>query len=181
MDKTERIEAEIQFNEENRSKIKDKLTRLKKFYSANQDLVDEIAPSREKERFHKIIQHKINSLEKDLEFDSKSRAGENKGVVFALRDLIYCLEDFDFPRTKQIDIVYDLFKEFNFDDYGKETHTKEILIGEPFVIDGDNQVTVLLDDDVLFKGRASKLFDSKAEFEDESEVDVSKIKTSLIL
>jgi len=41
MDKTERIEAEIQFNEENRSMIKDKLTRLKKFYSANKDLVDE--------------------------------------------------------------------------------------------------------------------------------------------
>ena len=66
MDKTERIEAEIQFNEENRSKIKDKLTRLKKFYSVNKDLVDEIAPSREKERFHKIIKRKIKSLEKNL-------------------------------------------------------------------------------------------------------------------
>ena len=131
MNKVERLDAEIQYNEENRSEIKDKLKRLKKFYSADHDLVDEIAPSREKERFHKIIQHKINSLEKDLEFDSKSRAGENKGVVFALRDLIYCLEDFDFPRTKQIDIVYELFKEFDFDDYGKETHTKEILIGKP--------------------------------------------------
>ena len=130
MDKTERLDAEIQYNEENRSKIKD-LKRLKKIYSSNQDLVDKIAPSREKERFHKIIQRTIKSLENDLEFDSKSRAGENKGVVFALKDLIYCLEDFDFPRTKQIDIVYDLFKEFNFDDYGKETHTKEILIGEP--------------------------------------------------
>ena len=131
MDKTERLEAEIQYNKENRSKIKDKLKRLKKFYSANQDLVDEIAPWREKERFHKIIQHKIDSLEESLEFDSKSRAGENKIVVFALMDLIYCFEDFDFPRTKQIDIVYELFKEFDFDDYGKETHTKEILIGEP--------------------------------------------------
>ena len=131
MDKTERLDAEIQYNEENRSKIKDHLKRLKKFYSDDRDLVDEIAPSREKERFHKIIQRKIKTLENDLEFDSKSRSGENKGVVFALRDLIYCLEDFDFPRTKQIDIVYDLFKEFNFDDYGKETHTKEILIGEP--------------------------------------------------
>ena len=124
MDKTERLDAEIQYNKENRSKIKDRLKRLKKFYSANHDLVDEIAPSREKERFHKIIQHKIDSLEESLKFDSKSRAGENKGVVFALRDLIYCLEDFDFPRTKQIDIVYELFKEFDFDDYGKETHTK---------------------------------------------------------
>ena len=131
MDKTERLDAEIQYNEENRSKIKDHLKRLKKFYSSNQDLVDKIAPSREKERFHKIIQRKIKRLENDLEFDSKSRAGENKGVVFALRDLIYCLEDFDFPRTKQIDIVYELFKEFDFDDYGKETHTKEILIGKP--------------------------------------------------
>jgi len=131
MDKIERLDAEIQYNEENRSKIKDKLKRLKKFYSSNQDLVDDIAPSREKERSHKIIQRKIKRLENDLEFDSKSRAGENKGVVFALKDLIYCLEDYDFPRTKQIDIVYDLFKEFNFDDYGKETHTKEILIGEP--------------------------------------------------
>jgi len=131
MDKTERLEAEIQYNKENRSKIKDRLKRLKKFYSANKDLVDEIAPWREKERFHKIIQHKIDSLEESLEFDSKSRAGENKIVVFALMDLIYCFEDFDFPRTKQIDIVYELFKEFDFDDYGKETHTKEILIGEP--------------------------------------------------
>ena len=131
MNKVDRLDAEIQYNKENRSKIKDKLKRLKKFYSANQDLVDEIAPWREKERFHKIIQHKIDSLEKSLEFDSKSRAGENKIVVFALMDLIYCFEDFDFPRTKQIDIVYELFKEFDFDDYGKETHTKEILIGEP--------------------------------------------------
>jgi hypothetical protein len=131
MNKVDRLDAEIQYNEENRSKIKDRLKRLKKFYSANQDLVDEIAPWREKERFHKIIQHKIDSLEESLEFDSKSRAGENKIVVFALMDLIYCFEDFDFPRTKQIDIVYDLFKEFDFDDYGKETHTKEILIGKP--------------------------------------------------
>ena len=131
MNKVDRLDAEIQYNKENRSKIKDKLKRLKKFYSANQDLVDEIAPWREKERFHKIIQHKIDSLEESLEFDSKSRAGENKIVVFALMDLIYCFEDFDFPRTKQIDIVYELFKEFYFDDYGKETHTKEILIGEP--------------------------------------------------
>ena len=131
MNKVDRLDAEIQYNEENRSKVKDKLKRLKKFYSANHDLVDEIAPWREKERFHKIIQHKIKSLEEDLEFDSKSRAGENKIVVFALMDLIYCFEDFDFPRTKQIDIVYELFKEFDFDDYGKETHTKEILIGEP--------------------------------------------------
>ena len=131
MNKVDRLDAEIQYNKENRSKIKDKLKRLKKFYSANQDLVDEIAPWREKERFHKIIQHKIDSLEESLEFDSKSRAGENKGVVFVLMDLIYCFEDFDFPRTKQIDIVYELFKEFDFDDYGKETHTKEILIGEP--------------------------------------------------
>jgi len=131
MNKVERLDAEIQYNEKNRSEIKDKLKRLKKFYSADHDLVDEIAPSREKERFHKIIQNKIKSLEKSLDFDRKSRAGENKGVVFALRDLIYCLEDFDFPRTKQIDIVYELFKEFDFDDYGKETHTKEILIGKP--------------------------------------------------
>ena len=130
MDKTDRLDAEIQYNEENRSKIKDRLKRLKKFYSANHDLVDEIAPSREKERFHKIIQHKIKSLEEDLEFDSKSRAGENKGVVFALTDFIYRLEDFDFPRTKQIDLVFELFKEFGFGDYGEDIHTKDILIGE---------------------------------------------------
>ncbi len=128
MDKTERIEAEIQFNEENRSKIKDKLTRLKKFYSANKDLVDEIAPSREKERFHKIIKRKIKSWEEMLA--STERAGENKAVLFELRELFYRLDDFEFPRTKQIDLVYELFKEFDFDDYGKEYHTKDTIIGE---------------------------------------------------
>jgi|TARA_B100000959_G_scaffold203475_1_gene213109 uncharacterized protein YihD (DUF1040 family) len=130
MDKTERIEAEIQFNEENRSKIKDKLTRLKKFYSANKDLVDEIAPSREKERFHNIIKRKIKSLEKNLKIESKERAGSNKAVIFELRELFYRLDDFEFPRTKQIDLVYELFKEFDFDDYGKEYHTKDTIIGE---------------------------------------------------
>ena len=75
------------------------------------------------------------------------------------------LEELEKLKDKQDS---DLWDEFN-------------IFFKPFVIDRDNQVTVLLDDDVLFKGRASKLFDSKAEFEDESEVDVSKIKTSLIL
>ena len=61
----------------NTSEIKNKLKRLKKFYSTDHDLVDEIAPFMEKERFHKIIQHKIKSLEKSLDFERKSRAGEN--------------------------------------------------------------------------------------------------------
>ena len=36
-------------------------------------------------RFHKIIQHKIKSLEESLEFDSKSRAAENRAELAARR------------------------------------------------------------------------------------------------
>ena len=50
MDKTERLDAEIQYNEENCSKIKYKLKRLKKFNSRSLDLVDKMVPSREKGR-----------------------------------------------------------------------------------------------------------------------------------
>ena len=128
MDKTDRVEAEKQYNEENRKRIKDDLNKIKKFYEGG--MVDKVAPLREKKRFRKIFQHKIESLEKELELKSKERAGENKSVVFALRDLIFRLEDFVLPRTKQIDLVYELFKKFDFDDYGKEYHTKDILIGE---------------------------------------------------
>ena len=128
IDKTDRVEAEKQYNEENRKRIKDDLNKIKKFYEG--DMVDKVAPLREKKRFHKIFQQKIESLEKELELKSKERAGENKSVVFALRDLIFRLEDFVLPRTKQIDLVYELFKKFDFDDYGKEYHTKDILIGE---------------------------------------------------
>ena len=48
MDKTERPDAEIQYNEENCSKFQYKLKWLKKFNSPSLDLVDKMVPSREK-------------------------------------------------------------------------------------------------------------------------------------
>ena len=60
----------------------------------------------------------------------KKRAGENKAVEFSLRILFYRMEDLGIRRTDQINIIYELFKLFNYDDYGKEKHTIALDIGE---------------------------------------------------
>ncbi len=130
MNKNERIELEKQYNKEVRDKTLDQFKRLSKFYSENQDLVDYIAPMREKTRFHKLFKYRIKALKNSVKANKKIRAGENKILIFAMETLFFSLEDFDIKRTQQLDIVYKLFKEFNFDDYGTEYHSKKFDFGE---------------------------------------------------
>jgi hypothetical protein len=59
-----------------------------------------------------------------------TRAGKNKSLEIALESLFWRLKKLGKGQTEQVNIVYDLFVEFDFDDYGKENHTIDTLIGE---------------------------------------------------
>lgn len=63
----------------------------------------------------------------------KTRSGKLKPFEHEFFRLFWALEDMGFGQTKQIQCIYDLFVEFNFEDYGKETYEekKDLLIGEP--------------------------------------------------
>lgn len=121
LNKSDRVEIEIEFNKESRDENIDKYKRLNKFYTENKDLVDYIAPITEKSRFHKLFKYKIEMLEKSIKDSKKTRSGENKIIVYELQYLFFNLEKFNISRTKQLDIVYKLFKEFKFDDFGAST------------------------------------------------------------
>lgn len=60
----------------------------------------------------------------------KTRAGKNKSLAIALEPLFWKLKMLGCGQTQQVDIVHNLFKEFQLDDYAREPyHTKNQLIG----------------------------------------------------
>ena len=73
-----------------------------------------------KVRYEQLEEHKFN----------QTRAGKNKSLEMALEPLFWRLETFDIGQTEQVNIVYDLFVEFELDDYGEEYSTQDTLIGE---------------------------------------------------
>ena len=60
----------------------------------------------------------------------RTRAGKNKSLEVALYPLFWKLQKFGKGPAKQVRLVYDLFVQFELDDYGKEFSTKDVLIGE---------------------------------------------------
>ena len=61
----------------------------------------------------------------------KTRAGKNKSLQMTLIPLFKSFARLQIGQSRQVNIVYDLFVEFNFDDYARDDyHTADQLLGE---------------------------------------------------
>ena len=75
-----------------------------------------------------ILEHHIRIIDEHL--FANTRAGKNKSLALALEPLFWKLKRMGYGQTRQVNIVYDLFIEFQLDDYAREPyHTRKQLIG----------------------------------------------------
>ena len=117
----DRHDLDIEMRKEIKADLKIEIESLKNAKPTIEQLVpqldwDEIF----KVRYEQLEEHKFN----------QTRAGKNKSLEMALEPLFWRLETFDIGQTEQVNIVYDLFVEFELDDYGEEYSTQDTLIGE---------------------------------------------------
>ena len=60
----------------------------------------------------------------------KKKAGKNVSIQLALEPLFWKLKQWGYGQTKQVNIVYDLFVEYELDDYARKPYrTKDQYIG----------------------------------------------------
>ena len=77
----------------------------------------------------KILKLKIKLIDKH-EFN-KSRAGKNKSLQMALMPLFWSFARLQIGQSRQVNIGFDLFVEFDFDDYARDDyHTADQLLGK---------------------------------------------------
>ena len=75
-----------------------------------------------------ILKIKYSALEKNSGL--KKKAGKNVSLQIALEPLFWRLKKWGYGQTKQVNIVYDLFVEFELDDYARKPYrTKDQYIG----------------------------------------------------
>ena len=120
----EREDIEKDIREERRAARTKKITDLENLIKYSAPLY-EIVPQLD---WKYIFETHMNILHNYMFF--RTRAGKNKSLEVALYPLFWKLQEFGKGPAKQARLVYDLFVQFELDDYGKEYSTKDVLIGE---------------------------------------------------
>ena len=72
----------------------------------------------------------LQKLKKDLELQSIPRSGHNVMFRLALAPLFWKLKKFGLGQAKQLNITYDLFVQYELDDYGLDIDDGETYVGE---------------------------------------------------
>ena len=112
-----------------RNEIKEQLVSRKKEIAslmAGKKILKDIVPMMD---WDALLKLKIKSID-NHEFN-KSRAGKNKSLQMALEPLFWRLARLQIGQSRQVNIVFDLFVEFDFDDYARDDyHTADQLLGK---------------------------------------------------
>ena len=120
----DREDIEKDIREERRAARTKKITDLENLIKYSAPLY-EIVPQLD---WKYIFETHMNILHNYMFY--RTRAGKNKSLEVALYPLFWKLQKFGKGPAKQVRFVYDLFVQFELDDYGKEYSTKDVLIGE---------------------------------------------------
>ena len=120
----DREDIEKDIREERRAARTKKITDLENLIKYSAPLY-EIVPQLD---WKYIFETHMNILHNYMFY--RTRAGKNKSLEVALYPLFWKLQKFGKGPAKQVRLVYDLFVQFELDDYGKEFSTKDVLIGE---------------------------------------------------
>jgi len=112
-----------------RNEIKEELASRKKEIVSLMDsknLLKDIIPEMD---WDAMLEFQIKLID-EHEFN-KTRAGKNKSLQMALEPLFWSFARLKIGQSRQVNIVFDLFEDFNFDDYARDDyHTPNQLLGK---------------------------------------------------
>ena len=112
-----------------RNEIKEELASRKKEIVSLMDsknLLKDIIPEMD---WDAMLEFQIKLID-EHEFN-KTRAGKNKSLQMALEPLFWRFARLQIGQSRQVNIVFDLFEDFNFDDYARDDyHTPNQLLGK---------------------------------------------------
>ena len=109
----DRVDIDKGLRKELKPRLKDKISRfesLLEYIGELKELV-QILP------WEYMIKFRIKLIEGDWLL--RTRAGANQILLMALFPLFWKLEEWEKGQSEQVDLVYNLFVEFKFDNYGK--------------------------------------------------------------
>ena len=120
----ERIDVEVELRASIKKKLKQEKEEIAKLVGSKNALKG-ILPQLD---WDGILEHRIRII--DEHPFTKTRAGKNKSLALALEPLFWKLKRMGYGQSQQVNIVHNLFIEFQLDDYAREPyHTKKQLIG----------------------------------------------------
>ena len=112
-----------------RNEIKEELASRKKEIVSLMDsknLLKDIIPEMD---WDAMLEFQIKLID-EHEFN-KTRAGKNKSLQMALEPLFWRFARLQIGQSRQVNIVFDLFEDFNFDDYARDDyHTPNQVLGK---------------------------------------------------
>ena len=112
-----------------RNEIKEELASRKKeivSLMGSKNILKDIVPEMD---WDAMLEFQIKLID-EHEFN-KTRAGKNKSLQMALEPLFWRFARLQIGQSRQVNIVFDLFEDFNFDDYARDDyHTPNQLLGK---------------------------------------------------
>ena len=109
----DRLDIDKGLRKELKQKLKDKISRFESLF----EYVDELKELVQILPWEYMIKFRIKLIEGDWLL--RTRAGANQILLMALFPLFWKLEEWEKGQSEQVDLVYNLFVEFKFDNYGK--------------------------------------------------------------
>ena len=109
----DRLDIDKGLRKELKQKLKDKISRFESLF----EYVDELKELVQILPWEYMIKFRIKLIEGNWLL--RTRAGANQILLMALFPLFWKLEEWEKGQSEQVDLVYNLFVEFKFDNYGK--------------------------------------------------------------
>jgi len=103
-----------------RNEIKEELASRKKeivSLMGSKNILKDIIPEMD---WDAMLEFQIKLID-EHEFN-KTRAGKNKSLQMALEPLFWRFARLQIGQSRQVNIVFDLFEDFNFDDYARDDY-----------------------------------------------------------
>ena len=109
----DRVDIDKGLRKELKPSLEDKISRFQGLF----EYVDELKELVQIFPWEYMIKFRIKLIEGDWLL--RTRAGANQILLMALFPLFWKLEEWEKGQSEQVDLVYNLFVEFKFDNYGK--------------------------------------------------------------
>ena len=109
----DRVDIDKGLRKELKPRLEGKISRFQGLF----EYIDELKELVPKIPWEYMIKFRINLIEGNWLI--RTRAGVNQMLLMALAPLFWQLEDWGKGQTEQVDLVYNLFVEFELDNYGK--------------------------------------------------------------
>ena len=120
----DRVDIDKGLRKKFKPRLEDKISRFQGLF----EYVDELKELVPKIPWEYLIKFRIKLIKGDWLL--RTRAAENQGLLMALAPLFWRLEDWGKGQSEQVDLVYNLFVEFELDIFGKGSEDDIRIKGE---------------------------------------------------